>query len=285
VLRLSSVARAALLSTLAAYGCADRDVAATPSALIHRDGVPLGAPVEITFRFQMSHHAPPLAANHRVLVRTLFDDGKVLASYDHDPPTPTDQWHPGRTVTYTRRIFAPDLPYVGEVPVVVGLVSPSGERLRLEGKDVGDRLYEVATMKLHAHRTLVVPVDGWHRLEGPPMQSGGYRWTYGKATMTFRNPRQDAVLHLRLSAMADVFPTPQEASVLIGDTLAQRVPVTPTETDFAVALPAAAFGDGDDVVMAIEVDRTFVPSKVQKGRDHRELGVRVHNVFLEPRTR
>jgi hypothetical protein len=36
--------------------------------------------------------------------------------------------------------------------------------------------------------------------------------------------------------------------------------------------------------MTIAVDKTFVPSRVHKGRDHRELGVRVYNVFLETKT-
>lgn len=100
-----------------------------------------------------------LAGNYRVLLRFLFDDGTVMASYDHDPPTPAHDWQPETPVTYTRRIFAPEVPYVGDVPVVVGLVSASGKRLPLFGKEVGDRMYEVARFKLHAQRILVVPLE------------------------------------------------------------------------------------------------------------------------------
>jgi hypothetical protein len=280
VLNSRWIAHAALASAVAVSTCADRDVpAATPSALLHRDSVPLGAPVDITLRFRTARGAS-LAGNHRVLLRFLFDDGTVMASYDHDPPTPADMWQPDTPVTYTRRIFVPEIPYVGDVPVVVGLASPTGKRVRLSGKDVGDRMYEVATFKLHAQRHLLVHADGWHRLEGPAGE-GGYRWTHAGATMTFRNPRKDAVLHLRLSAQSDVFPAPQQASILIGSRTVHRFPVAAAQTDYQLPLSAADFGVDDEAILTIKVDRTFVPAAVQKGRDHRELGLRVHNIFLE----
>jgi hypothetical protein len=280
VLSSRSSVSAVLACCLAASACADRDPpTVTPSALLHRNDVALGAPVDITLRFRLAHGAAPLAGNHRVLLRFLFDDGTVMASYDHDPPTPAQEWQPETPVTYTRRIFAPEIPYVGDVPVVVGLVPSSGKRLRLFGKEVGDRMYEVARFKLHAQRILVVPLDGWHRHEGDG--EGGYRWTQSRSTLTFRNPRQDSVLHLRLSAQPDVFPAPQQASLHIGSGAVHTFPVAATQTDYQIPLTAADFGADDEVLMTIAVDRTFVPAEVQKGGDHRELGVRVHNIFLE----
>ena len=275
-----SIVTAALACSLAASACADRDPPrATPSALLYRDDIALGAPVDITLRFRLTRGAAPLAGNHRVLLRFLFDDGTVMASYDHDPPTPAQEWQPETPVTYTRRIFAPEIPYVGDVLVVVGLVPSSGKRLRLFGKEVGDRMYEVARLKLHAQRILVVPLDGWHRLEGDG--EGGYRWTQSRATLTFRNPRQDSVLHLRLSAQPDLFPAPQQASLLIGNRAVHTFPVAARQTDYQIPLTAADFGTDDEVLLTIAVDKTFVPAEVQKGGDHRELGVRVHNMFLE----
>ena len=168
------------------------------------------------------------------------------------------------------------------MPVVVGLESASGKRLPLSGKEVGDRMYEVARFKLHAQRTLVAPVDGWHAQEGTG--EGGYRWTQSRATLTFRNPREDSVLYLRLSAEPDVFPTPQYASLLIGGRAVHTFPVAVTQTDYQLPLTAADFGADDEVVMTIAVDRTFVPARVHRGRDNRELGVRVYNLFLEAKT-
>ena len=59
--------------------------------------------------------------------------------------------------------------------------------------------------------------------------------------------------------------------------------VTPSVTDYAVALNADAFGAGDDLVLTFAVDETFVPVLVGRGGDRRELGFRAHHVFLEPR--
>jgi hypothetical protein len=89
------------------------------------------------------------------------------------------------------------------------------------------------------------------------------------------------VLHLRLSAQPDLFPAPQQASLLIGNRAVHTFPVAATQTDYQIPLTAADFGADDEVLMTIAVDRTFVPAEVQKGGDHRELGVRVHNMFLE----
>jgi hypothetical protein len=33
---------------------------------------------------------------------------------DHTPPVPTTQWKPGQTVEYTRTVFIPIFPYVGD---------------------------------------------------------------------------------------------------------------------------------------------------------------------------
>ena len=278
-----SIVIVALACCVSASACADRDpLTAEASALLHRDNVALGAPVDITLRFRLARGAAPLDASHRVLLRFLFDDGSVMASYDHDPPKPAGEWRPETPVTYTRRIFVPDIPYVGDVTVVVGLVSASGKRPLLSGKEVGDRMYEVARFKLHAQRTLVALLDGWHAQEGAG--EGGYRWTQSRATLTFRNPRLDSVLHLRLNAEPDVVPTPQHASLLIGGHAVHTFPVAVTQTDYQIPLSAADFGTDDEVVMTIAVDKTFVRSRVHKGRDHRELGVRVYNIFLEQKT-
>ena len=92
------------------------------------------------------------------------------------------------------------------------------------------------------------------------------------------------MLYLRLSAEPDVFPTPQHVSLLSRSRAVHTFPVAVTQTDYQIPLTAADFGDDDEVVMTIAVDKTFVPARVHKGRDHRELGVRVYNVFLEPKT-
>ena len=213
-----------------------------------------------------------------MLLRFLFDDGTVMASYDHDPPTSAQEWQPETPVTYTRRIFAARDPYFrGDVRSSSPL-SSSGKRLRLFGK-------ESATACTRSPDSSCTPADprrpsnGWHRHEGDG--EGGYRWTQSRATLTFRNPRQDSVLHLRLSAQPDVFPAPQQAASTSGAVRCTLFRSRRTRPITRCPLTAANFGADDEVLVTIAVDRTFVPAEVQKGGDHRELGVRVHNMFLE----
>jgi hypothetical protein len=265
-----------------ACGAVERErEAALPSLRLHRESVPIGGPFEITLSFTMPPDAPPLAENYRVLLRFLFDDGKEMANADHEPPVPTRQWQAGRTVSYTRRVFAPDVPYVGDVPIVVGLYSASGRRLPLSGKQKGDRTYEVATLKLNGQRTLLIHDEGWHAPELPATEPG-WRWTKGTATMTFRNPRSDAVLHLRLDGSPDLG-TPQHVSIVLGERIVHTFPVTVDVTDHEVPLSAADFGGDPESVLRIQVDKTFVPARLGTGTDTREMGIRVYNVFLEPR--
>ena len=148
------IAYALVGSAVAMAGCADADrgpAATRVSILLSRNPVPLGGPLDVTLQFDVPPNIPPFAEDYRVLLRLLFDDGEVMGSYDHDPPTPTRKWQAGATVMYTRRLFVPAFPYVGDVPILVGLYSPaSGQRLHLSGKDQGKRTYKVGTLTLQA---------------------------------------------------------------------------------------------------------------------------------------
>lgn len=273
-----------VIAALVAAGCdrSDRGVA-LPAAYVHRDAVPIGGPVDITLGFRVSPSAAPFPDDCRVLLRFLYDDGSVMASDDHDPPTPAREWRPGAAISYTRRIFAPDVPYVGDVSIVMGLASRSGKRLALSGKERGDRTYEVGTLKLNSQRTLLVYRGGWHQPES--IEAGpAWRGTTGVATMSFFNPHRDAVLHLRLDGSPDRFDSPQHVSILVGDRLLRTIEARTSEaTDYEVPVAAADFGPSREPVLTIKVDKTFVASPPGRGRDTRELGVRVYNVFLAPR--
>lgn len=273
----------ALLAGVAAVivACATRErTLIVPALHLHRDAVAIGGPLDVSLTFHVPRQAEPLADDHRVLLRFLFDDGKEMGSDDHDPPVPTRQWQPGRTVTYTRRMFVPDVPYVGPAAIVAGLYSRSGTRLRLAGKDEGDRRYRVGTVTLNARRILLVPQHGWHRPESPPDEPG-WRWIGSEATMTFHNPGRGAVLHLRVDGGSH--PASRRVSLLIDDRVVHGFDVTSDEMiDREVPLAAGDFGAGRETTLTIQVDKTFVPAQ-SGGTDARELGVRVYHVFMEPR--
>ena len=81
---------------------------------------------------------------------------------------PTTQWKPGQTVEYTRTIFVPVFPYVGEATIQVGLHSKSdGHRLTLAGDPAGQNAYRVARVQLlpQTENLLTIFKDGWHQAE------------------------------------------------------------------------------------------------------------------------
>jgi hypothetical protein len=277
-----------LLATTECTARPDRaGVVATASMRVSRNPVPIGGPVDITLQFDVAPNATPFAEDGRVLMRLLFDDGEVMADYDHDPPTPTRDWHGGATVKYTRRVFVPDLPYVGSVPVLVGLYSAaSGKRLLLAGKDQGNRAYKVGTLTLQAPTSLISFGAGWNREEYSNDPRVGWRWTEGEASMTARNPHRDSILYLRVDGRPDLFEAPQQVSLMRADRTIQRFSVTSaTPTDHELALSADDLGSDDEVKLTLKVDRTFVPAQLPGGSsDTRVLGIRVFNAFLEPRS-
>ena len=67
-----------------------------------------------------------------MFVHFLDADDEQMWTDDHDPPTPTTAWKPGQTVEYTRTMFAPVYPYVGQAKIVAGLYDPAnGDRVKL----------------------------------------------------------------------------------------------------------------------------------------------------------
>ena len=95
---------------------------ATPSLTLSHDRAPLGSPIDITYKFVVANDAH-FAEDYRVLVHVVDADDELIFTFDHNPPTPTTQWKPGQTVEYTRTVFIPVYPYVGEASIQVGLHS------------------------------------------------------------------------------------------------------------------------------------------------------------------
>ena len=56
------------------------------------------------------------------MVHVVDADEELMWTDDHNPPVPTTQWKPGQTVEYTRTVFVPIYPYVGEATIQVGPV-------------------------------------------------------------------------------------------------------------------------------------------------------------------
>jgi hypothetical protein len=283
-----------LLVALAATGCSRRretvPAVATPSATVSHARAPLGSPVDVTYTFVVAPKAPKFDQDYRVFVHFLDSNEELMWTDDHYPPVPTTQWSPGRRIQYTRTVFIPIYPYVGDATIRMGLYSPRDrKRLPLEGQNNGQRAYKVATINLlpQSENVFLIYKDGWHAAEVARDNAViEWQWTKGQSTISFRNPKRDATIYVDLDGRPDLFAEPQEVTVRLGEQVIDTFKVT-TRDEFIRKVPVTAsqFGTADMVDLKISVDKTFIPAKTPaaKSNDVRELGVRIFHAFVEPR--
>ena len=283
------------LALTAAVGACSKGDTAPPVATVafnaSKTRVPLGSPLDLTYKFNVAPNAAAINGDYRVFVHLLDADGANLWTDDHDPPIPTSKWKPGQEITYTRTRFMPVLPYLGEVTVQMGLYK-GDERLPLSGMDPADRAstnraYKVGTLQLlpQSENIFVIYKSGWYPQEFAPENSTlEWQWTQKSAVLTLRNPRTDVIFYVEYDARVDLFDHPQEVTVYSADK-----PVTKFVADSSsmallrIPITAAQLGTGEMAELRLDIDRTFVPAKLPSGgRDSRELGIRVYHAFVGP---
>ncbi len=162
---------ALVLTTSAVTACRRKEPpappVATPSLTLSHDKAPLGSPIDIHYKFVVANDAH-FAEDYRVMVHVVDADEQLIFAFDHSPPVPLTQWKPGQTVEYTKTVFIPIYPYVGEASIQMGLYSTTSQkRLPLAGEDTGQRAYKVARIQLQPQTENVFTVfkDGWHPAE------------------------------------------------------------------------------------------------------------------------
>ncbi|MGE3956318.1 MAG: hypothetical protein AB7H96_06325 [Vicinamibacterales bacterium] len=262
---------------------------ATPSVSLSFERVPAGSPLEITYKFVVASDAS-FSEDYRVFVHVVDTDEEQMWNDDHDPPTPTSQWKPGQTIEYTRTIFVPVFPYVGDATLQVGLHSVKDQRrVAMTGEDAGQHSYRVAKLQLlpQTDNLFTVFKDGWHPAEtaahDPALE---WQWTKKQATLAFKNPKKDAIFYFDLDSPGKDLHGPQQVSVMLGGQAVQTLTVQPEERSLhKITLPGNLMGEADLAELQIVVDNTFVPSTITNGtsKDPRELGVRVFHAFVDPR--
>jgi hypothetical protein len=277
-----------LAVTVAACGKKE-DIAtpvATPTVTFNHTRVPLGSPVEVTYRFQVAPSAA-ISGNYRVMVHFLDADDELMWTDDHNPPVPTSTWKPGQIVEYTRTVFVPFYPYVGDAVVSIGLYAPdSAQRLPLAGEAAGQRSYRVARLRLQPQtdNIFLAYVEGWNGPEtAPDNQIIEWQWTKKDAGIRFRNPKRNATFYLHYDGQPAMFDAPQTVNIYLRDAVVDTFQVTGTDEMIRrVALTAAQFGEDEMVTLRIALDKTFVPALAKTGsKDVRELGIRVFHAFVE----
>lgn len=260
---------------------------AKPVVSFSKTKIPQGSPIDIKYRFEVAPGAA-FTQDYRVLVHFLDADEEQMWTDDHTPPVPTSTWKPGQVVEYTRTMFVPVYPYVGQVTVTVGLYAPGGaERLPLTGDLLGQREYRAATLQLQPQfdGVFVMFKDGWHPAENAPDNPAvDWQWTRKEATISFRNPKQNATFFLHYDGQPAMVDSPQTVQIqLHGETVDTFQVTAPGEQIRRIPLKAAQFGNDDLVEIRLVLDKTFVPALAGGGsRDSRELGIRVYHAYVEP---
>ncbi len=249
----------------------------------------VGSPVEMKFRFEVASNAT-FGEDHVLFVHFLDQDRELMWTDDHMPPVPTSQWKSGTTVEYTRETFIPRFPYVGEVRVEVGLVSPkTGERVPMAGENKGQRSIQVATfnMRLQSDNVFVVFKDGWQATEVSGEGAGlEWQWSKKEGILALRNPMRDAVLYLLMDQpVSEAGQTRVE--VRIGAVVLDSFTVAAADGRVLRKVPVSQgqFGGAETVEIVVAVDKTFVPATIpsMKNSDARELGIRLFRAFIQPK--
>lgn len=276
---------------LCALGCGLTESAlpvATPAVGLNRADVPLGGPLEMSYRFTPALDGLGNDDEYRVFVHFLDEDGELMFEDDHAPAESTLAWRSGQPVVYDRRMTVPVYPYIGAVTVAIGLYSPrTGERLSMAGDDLGQRAYQVASFRMapQSESGFLMFEDDWHSVESSALEpTREWQWTSAESTIAFRNPRVDSTLYLELQGRPELFESAQVLSLRLGGTTVETIELSADARSYhIVGIPAVVLGTDEMVTMTLNVDQTFVPSVVTNGEnpDERELGIQVFYAFLE----
>jgi hypothetical protein len=291
-LRLPSTCLLALSTFAIVSACATEErtpAVASVAVTAARTRVPIGSPLELTYRFELT--GDPIPSDYTVFVHFVNADGQVLWNDDHAPATPTTAWRRGAPVEYSRTIFLPpSVLHPGDVSIDIGLYR-DGDRLPLEAsrppRDASSRAYRVVDLQLapESENVFLIYQTGWHPDEfAPGDPSNSWKWTQKTATVAFRHPRANAELLLEFSGRPDMFPGAPQQLTIVG---AGNEPIASFPIDSAepvqrrVPLTSAQMGTADLAELRFEVDRTFVPAEQPGGGDDtRVLGVRVYNAHI-----
>ena len=208
---------------------------------------------------------------------------------DHEPPVPTSSWKPGQTIEYTRTVFAPVLPYVGETHHggrALRHRDRAQQRLTLAGEHVGQHAYKVARLDLRRRPRTCSPCSRTagtrprrpkRRLRRVAVDEAGWRrWrsgTRGKDALLLPGPRQPGSPsrvpagqgHARRTGGRRVHVTPKNA---------------PAQEDHAAG---GEHGDRRDGRTPHRRRQDLRAGADGQGQGRANLGVRVFHAFVDPR--
>jgi hypothetical protein len=262
---------------------------ATPTVTLNHTQAPAGSPLDITYKFVVADNAA-FKEDYRVFVHVVDVDDERMWDDDHDPPVPTTQWKPGQTVEYTRTVFVPVYPYVGEATIRIGLHSRAdGHRLPLNAAQAGQNSYSVAKLQLlpQTDNLLTVFREGWHAPEVAGDNAAiEWHWTKKEAVLSFRNPKKDATFFLDVDDPGGTYHGPQQIQVVLNGQVVEDFSLGVGQRVLRrIPLAAAQIGQAEMPELQIRVDKAWIPAQVPEAKsgDRRELGIRVFHAFVDSR--
>ena len=288
-----AVSAAGLVVAVATGTCVRVPEAACPVAVptleINTTRPALGGVIEARFSFAVLPNVA-LDDDLSVFVHIVNDDDEVMWTDNHDPPQPTSTWAPDTTVAYTRTMFVPGYPYLGQAAIHLGLYSrETGMRLPLQGEDVGHLAYRVQDIRLlppaDSDNVVLNYDSGWHDLEFEPNDEfHQWRWMKKIGSLSFRNPQRELLLYLHIEGVKP-YDEPQRLTVSVSDHVVARLEIEPGDILHKIPLTTADLGWEYTAELTLEVDQTFVPLTLPQlnSLDDRQLGLKVLHVVLAPR--
>jgi hypothetical protein len=272
-----------------ALACGRREDTAPPvasiAASLNAPRAEAGAPLTVTYTFNLPAGAAALPADQWVFVHALDDSNELLWTDDHAPPTPSQDWRPGTPVTYSRVMFVPRNTPPGRVRLEAGVFSrQSGSRLPLAGQNRGMRAYEVASVMVATATNPVVASDGWYDAETGEAPGREWRWSRREGHLSFATARTPITLYLQVDQPVTSLPASQAVEVRGSSGVLATFTVPAGAPQVAkVPLTPEQLGAGERADVTVKVDTTFVPAATPqlKSTDTRELGIRLLNAFVE----
>ena len=286
-----SLFRAAIVACacVVVAACGRREDTAPPVASIavslNTQRAEAGAPLVVTYTFNVPAGGAALPADQWVFVHALDDSNELLWTDDHAPATPSQDWRAGTPVTYTRTMFVPRNTPPGRVRLEAGVFSrSSGSRLPLAGQDRGMRAYEVASVTVGTVTNPVVASEGWYDAETGEAPGREWRWSRREGHLSFATPKTPITLYLQMDQPVASLPASQAVEVRgpSGVLATLTIPAGPPQVA-KVPLTPEQLGPGERAEVTVKVDSTFVPAATPqlKSSDTRELGIRLLNAFVE----
>ncbi len=244
--------------------------------------------VKMNYEFAVSPEFKGLSDDFKIYVHFWRPKAnEMLMGDDHSPELPFSQWKAGETIRYSRVIFIPkfldeaDLDFEGleKVNLSVGFHNPTVKDSKVE---LFHQVLDVQAASLNAPE--MVYEEGWFQpetnLSVPNPANQNWRWTTQKAVCTMENPKTDSLLEIRGGVNKEKAPDQKVIIKINEQVLEEFIPET---SEFAkkYILSKDMLGNGDELKLFIETDKTFIPKQSDPAStDDRELGVQVFFLYF-----